>query len=91
MADDDDVVYPLTDNDDLIAVGLLQEDNVDIHDDAAALLGIDVGSGSAPINLDGGDDDGGVEPASSATAIGTLVGSNSTYGTSCLGKRKSRV
>ena len=39
MADDDDVVYPLIGND----------------DDAAALLGIDVGRGSALIDLDGGD------------------------------------
>ena len=54
MADDDDVVYPLISNDDLIAAGLLPEDDDDIRDDAAALLGIDVGSGSAPIDLDGG-------------------------------------
>ena len=50
MADDDDVVYPLTSNDDLIAAGLVPEDGDDIRDDAAALLGIDVGSGSAPID-----------------------------------------
>ena len=49
MADDNDVVYPLTGNDDLITAGLLLEDDDDIRDDAAALLGIDVGSGSAPI------------------------------------------
>ena len=88
IADDDDVVYPLTDNDDLIVAGLVLEDDDDIRDDAAALLGIDVGSGSAPIDLDGG---GGAESAPSATAIGTPVGSNSTDGTSCLGKRKSGV
>ena len=70
MADDDDVVYPLTGNDDLIAAGLVTEDNHDIHDDAAALLGIDVGSGSAPIDLDGGDGGGGEV---SATATGTPV------------------
>ena len=35
MADDDDVVYPLTGNDDLIVAGLVPEDNDDIHDDAA--------------------------------------------------------
>ena len=39
MADDDDVVYPLTGNDDLIAAGLLLEDDNDIHDNTAALLG----------------------------------------------------
>ena len=88
MADDNDVVYPLTDNDDLIATGLVPEDDDDIYDDAATLLGIDVGSGSAPIDLDGGDGGGGAEPVPSATATGTPVGSNST---SCLGKRKSGV
>ena len=88
MADDVDVIYPLTGNDDLIAVGLLPEDDDDIHDDAAALLGIEVGSGFAPIDLDGGDGGGGATPA---TATGTLVGSNSTDGISSLGKRKSGV
>ena len=91
MADDDDVVYPLTGNDDRIAAGLVSEDDDDIHDDAAVLLGIDVGSGSAPIDLDGGDGGGGVEPAPSTTATGTPIGSNSTDGTSYLGKRKSGV
>jgi len=86
MADDDDVVYPLTGNDDLIAAGLVTEDDHDIRDDAAALLGIDVGSGSAPIDLDGGDGGGGA-----TTAIGTLVSSNSTDGISSVGKRKSGV
>ena len=91
MADDGDVIYPLTDNDDLIVAGLLPEDDDDICDDATALLGINVGSGSASIDLDGGDGGGGAEPAPSATTTGTPVGSNSTDGTSCLGKRKSRV
>ena len=89
MADDDDVVYPLTGNDDLITVGLLPEDDDDICDDAAVLLGIDVSSGFAPIDLDGGDGGGGAAPA--ATATGTPVGSNSTDGISSLGKRKSGV
>jgi len=91
MADDNDVVYPLTGNDDLIAAGLVPEDNDDIRDDAAALLGIDVGNDSAPIDMDGGDGGGGAEPVPSVTATGTPVGSNSTDGTSCLGKRKSGV
>ena len=51
--------------------------------------GIDVGSGSTLIDLDGGDGGGGAEPAPSAMATRTPVGSNSTDGTSCLGKRKS--
>jgi hypothetical protein len=50
--DDDNVVYPLTSNDDLRAARLVPEDDDDIHEDAAALLDIDVGSGSAPIDLD---------------------------------------
>jgi len=91
MADDDDVVYPLTDNDDLIVVGLLPEDDDDIRDNAATLLGIDVDSGSALIDLDGGDGGGGAAPVPSTTTTGTPVGSNITYGTSCLGKRKSDV
>ena len=90
-ADDDDVVYPLIGNDDLIAAGLLPEDDDDIHDDVAVLFSIDVGSGSTLIDLDGGDGGGGAEPAPSATTTGTPVGSNSTDGTSCLGKRKSDV
>ena len=90
MADDNDV-YPLTGNDDLITAGLLPEDDDDIRDDAAVLLGINVSSGFAPIDLDVGDGGGGLEPAPSVMATGTPVSSNSTDGTSCLGKRKSGV
>ena len=89
MADDDDVVYPLIDNDDLIVAGLVPEDYDDIRDAAALLLGIDVSSGSALIDLDGSDGGGGVAPAPST--IGTPVGSNSTDGISSVGKRKSGV
>ena len=89
--DDDDVVYSLTGNDDLIAAGLVPEHDDDIRDDAAALLGIDVGSSSAPIDLDGGDGGGGAALASSTTATGTSVGSNSTDGISSVGKCKSGV
>jgi hypothetical protein len=83
--DDNNVVYPLTGNDDLRAVGLVLEDD-DIREDAAALLGIDVGSSSAPIDLDADDGGGGA-----ATATGTPIGSTSTDGTSSVGKRKSSV
>lgn len=76
-------------NEDLIAAGLPPEDDDDIHDDAAALFGIDVGSGSAPIDLDGSG------AGAAATATGTPVGSNtnSTDGTptSSVGMRKSGV
>jgi hypothetical protein len=47
MAGEDDIVWPLTGNDDLITVGLALEDDDDTREDAAALFGIDVGSGSA--------------------------------------------
>jgi len=46
-AADDDIVWPLTGNDDLIAIGLAPKDDYDTREDAVALFGIDVGSGSA--------------------------------------------
>ena len=55
------------------------------------MLGIDVGSGSALIDLDGGDGGGGAAPAPSTTTTGTPIGSNSTDGILSLGKRKSGV
>jgi hypothetical protein len=78
MAKADD--YPLTGNDDLIAAGLVPEDNDDIHEDAVALLGIDVGDGSVPIDVDADDGGGGA-------AMATGTGSTSTHGTSYVGKR----
>ena len=70
MAADDDIVWLLTDNDDLITAGLTPEDDDDTREDVVALFGLDVGSGStAPIDL---DDDGG----EGATATGTSVCSN---------------
>ena len=77
-------------------VGLAPKDDNDTGEDAVALFGIDVGSGSAPIDLNG-DDSGGDE---GATATGTPVCSNSSTpsvagtGTSsgiAVGKRKSTV
>ena len=88
---DDEIVWPLTGNDDLIASGLAPEDDDDTFEDVAALFGIDVGSGSAapaPINLDGNSGEG-------ATATGNPLGSNSNSstpsvaGNSNVGKRKS--
>ena len=62
---DDEIVWQLTGNDDLIAVGLAPEDDDDTHEDAAALFGNHVGSGSAaPIDLDGDGGEG-------ATTTGT--------------------
>jgi len=91
-AADDDIVWPLTGNDDLIAVGLPPEDDDDTRDDAITLFGVDVGSGSAaPINL---DDDGGEgattagTPACSNDSAPSVAGNSSGVGT---GKRKSVV
>jgi len=92
-AANDDIVWSVTGNDDLIAVGLAPEDDDDTGEDAVALFGIDVGSGSAapaPINLDGNSGEG-------ATATGNPLGSNSNSstpsvaGNSNVGKRKSPV
>ena len=83
---DDNVVYSLTGNDDLRAVGLVPDDVDDIREDAAALLGIDVGRSSASIDLDAGDGGGGA-----ATTKGLPVGSTSTDGTSSVGKHKFGV
>ena len=90
----DEIIWPLTGNDDLIAVGLAPEDDDDTHEDAATLFGNHVGSGSAAlIDLDGG---GGER----ATTTGTPVCFNGStpyvVGTSVssgpgVGKRKSAV
>jgi hypothetical protein len=87
---DADVVYPITGNKNLIMAGLLLEDDDDIHHDATALFGVDLlGSGSAPIDLDG-DGAGAV-----VTAIGTPMGSNTSSTndtlTSSISKQKSSV
>ena len=65
-AADDDIVWPLTGNDNLIVVGLAPEDDDGTGEDAAALFSINVGSGSAAptlIDLDGNGGDGDWEPA----------------------------
>ena len=67
---DDDIVYPITGNEDLIAAGLSPERNDDVRDAAAALLGVDVRSSPAPIDLDGGD------AGAAATTTGMAVASN---------------
>jgi hypothetical protein len=53
MADDDDVIYLVTSNEDLIVTGLPPEHSDDGRDATAALFGVDVGSVPAPIDLDG--------------------------------------
>ena len=92
MAEDDDVVYPITDNEDMIMAGLSPEHDDNVRDAAAALFGVDVGSGPAPIDLDGSD------AGAAATTTGTAVASNtnSTDGngtptSSSVGKHKSTV
>ena len=91
-AADDDIVWPLTGNDDLIAAGLPPEDDDDTHEDAAALFSIEVDSGSAaPIDLDG---DGGEGETTTGTlaysnhSAPSVAGNSSGVGT---GKRKSAV
>ena len=81
MAEDDGVLSPR-----LAPEG---ENDDDTRDNAAALFGIDLRDGYAPIDLDDGGGEG-------ATATGTTVGSTSSTpyvagtGTS-IGKRKSAV
>jgi len=89
---DDDIVYPVIGNEDLIAAGLSPERDDDVRAAAAALFDVDVGSGPAPIDLDGGD------AGAAATATGTAVASNTnstdsngTLTSSVVGKRKSAV
>jgi hypothetical protein len=87
---DDDVVYPITDNEDLIMVGLLLEDDDDIRDEAAVLFGVDLlGSGSAPIDLDG--DGAGVVVMAIGTPMGSNTNSTDDTPTSFVDKQKSSV
>ena len=82
---DDNIVYPITGNEDLIATGLSPERDDDVHDATAALFGVDVNSGPAPIDLDGGD-------AGAAVASNTnSTDDNGTPTSSYVGKRKSIV
>jgi len=67
---DDDIVYPITSNEDLITAGLSPEHDDNVRDAAAALFGVDVGSSPAPIDLDDGD------VGAAATVTGTAVASN---------------
>ena len=87
---EDDVVYPLTGNDDLIAAGLRSEDDDDILEDAAALLGVGVGSDSAPIDLDGGGGEGAMRTRTTVDSTSTdAIDTTSTVVGN--GKHKSKV
>ena len=89
---DDDIVYPVTDNEDLIEAGLSPERDDDVCDAAAALFGVDVGSGPAPIDLDGSD--AGAAATTTWTAVASNTNSTDGNGTptsSVVGKRKSTV
>jgi len=85
---EDDVVYPITGSNSLIAARLRPEDDDDTCEDAAALLGIDVGSDSAPIDLDGGSGEGSMR---TRTTVGSNSNSTGAVDTSSVGKRKSVV
>jgi hypothetical protein len=80
---DNDVVYLVTGDKDLAAAGLPTENDDDITEDAAALVGINM------------NDAGGAEPTATATGTPVVSSTNSTDGTgnttSSLGKRKSVV
>ena len=91
---DDEIVWPLIGNDDLITVGLAPKDNDDTHEDTAALFGNHVGSGSAAlIDLDGG---GGERATTTGTPVcfnGStpyVAGTGTSSGPS-VGKRKSTM
>ena len=89
---DDDIVYPITGNEDLIAAGLPPERDDDIRDAAAALFGVDVGSGPTLIDLDG--DDAGAMAMATGTAVASNTNNTDGNGTptsSSVGKRKSVV
>ena len=70
---DDEIIWSLTGNDDLIATGLALEDDDDTHEDTAALFGINISRGSTPIDLDDNGD-------GAMAGIGMPIGSNSTDG-----------
>jgi hypothetical protein len=72
---DDDIVYPVTGNEDLIAAGLSPERDDNVRDAAAALFSVDVGSGPPLIDLDGGD----------ASAATTVTGTVALFRSICFG------
>jgi hypothetical protein len=91
---DDDVVYPVTGNEDLIMAGLSPEHDDDGRD-PYALFGDDVTRCPVPIDLDGDD----ARAAATATGTGTRVASNTnsiggngngTPSSVVSGKRKSK-
>ena len=89
---DDDIVYHVTGNEDLIVTVMSPEHDDNVRDTAATLFGVDVGSGPALIDLDGGD------AGAAAMAIGMAVASNTnntdgngTPTSSSVGKCKSAV
>jgi hypothetical protein len=88
---DDEIVWPLTGNDDLMVVGLAPDDDDDTREDAA-LFGINVGGGpAAPIDLDGGGGEGATAtrtPVHSNGSAPSVAGNTSGAGT---GKRKSAM
>ena len=91
---DDEIVWPLTGNDDLIAAGLAPEDDDNTHEDAAALFGNHVGSGSAaPIDLDSSGGEGAMvtgTPICSNVSTPSVAGTSTSSGPG-VGKRKSTV
>jgi len=79
---DNEIVWPLTGNDDLIAVGLAPEDDDDTQEDAAALFGLDGGGGEGA-TVTG-------TPVCSNSSTPSIAGTSTSSGT-IVGKRKSVV
>ena len=89
---DDDIICLVTGNEDLIVAGLSPEHDDDVRDAAATLFGVDVGSGPASIDLDGGDAGAAAMTTGMAVASNTnSTDDNDTPTSSAVGKRKSAV
>ena len=74
----DEIVWPLTGNDDLIAAGLTPEDDDNTQEDAAALFGLDGGGGEGA--------------TATMTTVGSISSTPSIAGTgTSIGKRKSAM
>ena len=78
----DEIVWPLTGNDDLITAGLAPEDDDDTQEDATALFGLDGGGGEGATATR--------TPVCSNSSTPSIAGTSTSSGT-IVGKRKSVV
>ena len=79
---DDEIAWPLTGNDDLIAAGLAPEDDDNTQEDIAALFGLDGGGGEGAMAT-------GASVCSNSSTP-SVAGTGTSSGT-VVGKRKSAV